>query len=116
MRDDHTRAETINAIADTLRNYDAAAAGGATIEEAARAWVEAGFDDAEEVEDWLHAGCSTPAVARALDDAGLTPEQAALRTKAGLSEEEDTVGHKVTRGDLSLEEARRIANSTFWND
>jgi hypothetical protein len=113
----HTRDdgdETARAVAEVLARRDAA--GGRNPSEAAREWVEHGFDDAEEVEAWLDAGCPDAAGARRLEDAGITPEQAALRTSAGASDAEDTLGRKLSRGDLSLEEARRIITREFWND
>ena len=115
----HTRDgedETARAIAEVLARRGAVAPGGANPSEAAREWLEYGFDDAEEVEAWLDAGCPDAACARRLEGAGITPEQAALRTKAGASGEEDTLGRKLTRGDLSLEEARRIITREFWHD
>jgi hypothetical protein len=81
-----------------------------------REWIEQGFDDPEEVEAWISAGCVEAAQARRLDDAGITPEQAALRTTAGASDADDTLGRKLARGELSLEEARRIITREFWND
>jgi hypothetical protein len=79
-----------------------------------RAWVEQGFDDPEEVADWLAAGCPDPAHARLLDDAGITPEQAALQTREGATPSPDTIARKTARGELSLEEARRIITREFW--
>lgn len=103
------REATIRAVAETLGRRAAAA-------EAAREWVEQGFDDPEEVEAWLAAGCSEAAHARLLDDAGITPEQAALRTSDGASGTEDTLARKLARGEIGLEEARRIITREFWND
>jgi hypothetical protein len=82
---------------------------------AARLWLDAGFADAEEIDDWLAAHCFTPRHARTLDEAGVTPEQAALRTREGRALYEETVAYKFAHGDLTLEEARRIINSDFWN-
>ncbi|HEV2707082.1 MAG TPA: hypothetical protein VGV59_14250 [Pyrinomonadaceae bacterium] len=86
-----------------------------SLEREAHAWLEAGFDDPEEVSDWLDARCFEAQAAQALERAGLTPEQAALRTSAGARQYEETIGFKFARGDLSLEEARRIATEAFWN-
>jgi hypothetical protein len=88
---------------------------GATLEETAREWLNAGFTDADEVEDWLRARCFDAARAQALEMAGLTPEQASLRTRAGTASYEDTIACKFAQGDLSLDEARRIITSHFWN-
>ena len=101
----------VRAVAETLSRR----AGGAG-DDPARAWVEAGFGDPEEVAAWLDAGCLEAAHARRLDDAGITPEQAALRTTAGSSDTEDTLARKFTRGELSLEEARRLITREFWNE
>jgi hypothetical protein len=105
----------ISALAETISRR-AEACAGASAEEAARAWFEQGFDDPEEVEAWLDVGCPEAAHARRLEDAGITPEQAALRTDAGASGAEDTLGRKLARGELSFEEARRIITREFWND
>ncbi|HZG53707.1 MAG TPA: hypothetical protein VEZ40_16380, partial [Pyrinomonadaceae bacterium] len=83
--------------------------------DAARAWIEAGFADPEEVADWLAARCFDPRRAQTLDAAGLTPEQAALRTRAGRADYEETVAYKFAHDDITLEEARRIITSDFWN-
>jgi hypothetical protein len=85
------------------------------VTDTARRWMEAGFDDPEEVADWLRARCFDARGALALERAGLTPEQAAVRTKAGTADYEETIGFKIIKGDLSLEEARRIVTSDFWN-
>jgi hypothetical protein len=102
-------------IGETLRRHGDAVLPGTNAEAAARAWLDAGFTDAEEVEEWLAARCFDPQHAQTLDAAGVTPEQAALRTRAGRADYEETVGGKFSRGDLTLEEARRIITSDFWN-
>ena len=116
MRDENDLAETIRLIGEVLlRHGDEAMKNGATAAEAARAWLDAGFDDPEEVEDWLRARCFSATDAHALEVAGFTPEQAAILTRAGTASYEDTIGYKLTRGDLSTDEARRIITSEFWN-
>jgi len=104
----------INQIASVLKSSETLTpdAGNALAVE----WIDAGFDDPGEVQEWILARCFSPDHARRLDDAGITPEQAALVTTAGLSSRADTVGHKVSTGEMSLEEARRIITSHFWND
>jgi hypothetical protein len=102
-------------IGDALRRHGANALRGTDADTAARAWLDAGFTDADEVDDWLAARCFVPRRAQALDAAGVTPEQAAIRTRAGQDGYEETVGYKFAQGDLSLEEARRIITSDFWN-
>lgn len=107
--------EIVGPIVRALREHGSEALGGATAEEAARRWTVAGFDDADEVQGWLQAGCFTPEHAVRLEAAGFTPEQAALRTKAGRGDYEETIAYKTARDDLSLDEARRIITSEFWN-
>ena len=103
------------ALGALLARHGEAALGGATPEEAARSWLDAGFDDPEEVEDWLRARCFTPEGAQAVERAGITPEQAAALTTAGSPAYEDTIGYKLAHGHLTVEEARRIITSDFWN-
>lgn len=103
-------------IEETLRRHGGdALPEGADAERAARAWLEAGFTDAEEVADWLGARCFDARRAQALDAAGVTPEQAAARTREGRTNEEETIACKFARGHLTLEEVRRIITSDFWN-
>ena len=105
----------LHLIGETLRRHDDALPIGADVEASARAWLDAGFADAEEVDDWLSARCFDPRQAQALEAAGITPEQAALRTRAGRADNEETIACKFSRGDLTLEEARRIITNDFWN-
>jgi HD superfamily phosphodiesterase len=118
MKDEGKHAEVIRGIREVIERHSAATAGfdaTASTEEAARKWLEAGFDDAEEVDEWLAARCFTAEGARVLERAGITPEQAAMRTKAGSTDYEETIAFKIVNGDLSLAEARRIITSAFWN-
>ena len=105
--------ETFAKIVAVIRRFDAS--GGRAPETAAREWLEAGFDDPEEVKDWLSARCSEAAWARRLEEAGITPEQAATLTTSGSDGTQDTIGSKLVKGGLSFEEARRIITSEFWN-
>lgn len=105
----------LNLIGETLRRHGDDALQSTSVEAAARSWLAAGFADAEEVDDWLRARCYEPRHAQTLDDAGITPEQAALRTREGRADDEETVACKFSRGDLTLEEARRIITNDFWN-
>lgn len=107
--------ETIRLICDVLKRHGEETLGGASAEEVARLWVDAGFDDPEEVEAWLRARCFQADRAQALEAAGFTPEQAALRTKAGAADYEDTIAYKLNHNDLSVNEARRIITSAFWD-
>ena len=103
-------------ICDVLERHGEAAHAGAPAETAAYRWLSHGFTDVEEIEDWLAARCFDPARAHELERGGLTPQQAAARTAAGRGDYEDTIAFKIAAGDLSLEEARRIVTSDFWND
>lgn len=108
--------ETIRLISEVLDEHNPdALVGGVTLKEAAHRWVDSGFDDPEEIEAWLLARCFGASHAQALEEAGFTPEQAGLRTKAGTADYEDTIAYKLSRNDLSFDEARRIINSLFWN-
>ena len=114
MADDEQR-QLLARICDVLERHGEAALAGAPAETAAYRWLSHGFADAEDVEDWLAARCFDPARAHELERAGLTPEQAAARTTAGRGNYEDTIAFKIAAGDLSVEEARRIITSDFWN-
>ena len=110
------QADTIRLIRAVLAEHKEEALGhAAATEEVARQWIDAGFDDPEEVDGWLRARCFSPERAQALEAAGFTPEQAALRTTAGTAPYEDTIAYKLSHNDLSLNEARRIITSEFWN-
>ena len=107
--------ETARRVREVLEASGEAALDGAPAESVAYRWLAHGFTDPEEVADWLAARCFRPDLAHELDRAGLTPEQAARRTAAGGGGYEDTVASKIARGDLTLEEARRLITSDFWN-
>ena len=109
------RERNIYLLRETLARYGDEATGSRAPEQAALSWIDAGFD-AEEAGEWLAARCFAPQTARSLELAGFTPEQAALRTTRGAADYGETIAYKVARGDLSLEEARRIITSSFWND
>ena len=115
MTDDDQR-QLLARIRAVLERHGEAALAGAPAETAAYRWLSHGFTDAEEIGDWLAARCFDPARAHELERAGLTPQQAGARTAAGRGDYEDTIAFKISRGDLSLEEARRIITSDFWND
>lgn len=115
MSDQVSEKETVRRLREVLERCGEAALGGAPAETVAYRWRAHGFVDPEEVSDWLAARCFRPDLAHELERAGLTPEQAALRTSAGRGDYEETVAFKIAQGDLSLEEARRIITSDFWN-
>jgi hypothetical protein len=76
--------------------------------DAAEVWAESGFE-AHEVDEWLRARCFDPSAARDLADAGVTPEMARMKTDAGAGDYVDTVGFKVSTGDIEADEARELA-------
>ena len=117
MRDETARGDDglLGELAAVIEGHGAEATRGESSELVAREWIGAGFDDPEEVAEWLAARCFTAAGARLLDDAGITPAQAATLTREGASPVEETIGFKVTRGELSVEAARRIVTDAFWN-
>lgn len=73
-------------------------------EDTAEAWAEVGFDG-HEVDEWLRARCFSPNAARDLAEAGVSAEVARTRTEAGAGDYVDTVGFKVSVGDLDADEA-----------
>ena len=111
-----SQTQLIDDISAVLRRHgDAAMRGDEPLEAVARTWIDAGFDDAEEDEAWLLARCFTADGALMLERAGITAEQASILTNAGTTNDEDTIGHKLTHGNLSPDEAGRIITSRFWN-
>jgi hypothetical protein len=90
--------------ADTIRRYGELAARGGAAEAAAEAWTQFGFDD-EMAARWLQARCFDPEAARALAELGVTPEQAAGRTRDGKGDYLDTLAYKVASGDLTARQA-----------
>ena len=116
MADETGDEEAARRVRELLEASGEAALEGAPARSVAYRWLAHGFTDPEEIADWLAARCFRPDLAHDLERAGLTPEQAAVRTKAGTADYEDTVAHKIARGDLTVEEARRLITSDFWND
>jgi len=86
--------------AETIRQYGELADRGGDAHVAAQAWTDAGFDDPE-AGRWLEARCFDPQAARALADMGVTPKQAAKRTRDGGGGEIETIAYKVANGDLT---------------
>jgi len=85
---------------ETIERYGQFADRGAGPAAAAQAWTEAGFSDALTAR-WLDARCFDPGTARALAELGVSPEQAAARTRDGGGDI-DTIAHKVANGDLTV--------------
>jgi hypothetical protein len=94
-------------VRDVIESHGHFAHGG-NPEDAAETWAESGFE-AHEVEEWLLARCFDPSAARDLADAGVTPEMARMKTGAGAGDYVDTVGFKVSAGDIEVDEARELA-------
>ncbi len=115
MSSDREREKGIHLLSATLARYGDEATGNLTPAQAALRWLNAGFD-AEEAAEWLSARCFDPGVARSMELAGFTPEQGALLTTRGAAGHEETIAYKVARGHLSMDEARRIITSSFWNE
>lgn len=84
---------------ETIKRYGQFAIRGGTAEAAARAWTDAGFDD-QMTSLWLDARCFDAEAARALAELGVTPKQAAVRTRDGGGEI-DTIAHRVANHDLT---------------
>lgn len=98
--------------ADTIRRYGDLADRDGDAQATARAWTDAQFDD-EMTARWLEARCFDPESARELADLGVTPEQAAKRTRDGAGESYiDTIAYKVSMKQLSARQgAARAASS-----
>jgi hypothetical protein len=100
-----TTAETIERFRELFDDGD-------DLAEVARRWTDAGFDD-EEANRWLEARCFDPEAARDLDDLGVTPKQAAKRTRDGAGEFYiDTIAFKVSKGHLSARQGAARADSS----
>jgi hypothetical protein len=93
-------------IRDVIEAHGHFAHGG-NPDDTAETWTESGFE-APEVQEWLNARCFDPNAARDLADAGVTAEMARMKTSAGAADYLDTVGFKVSDGDLEVEEARDL--------
>jgi hypothetical protein len=93
-------------IRDVIESHGHFAHGG-NPDDTAETWAESGFE-APEVEEWLSARCFNPSAARDLADAGVTAEMAQMKTSAGAGDYVDTVGFKVSDGDLEAEKARDL--------
>lgn len=98
--------------AETVERHGEFAARGDDPADVAKRWTDSGFDD-EATERWLDARCFDPEAARDLADLGVTPGQAAKRTRDGAGESYiDTIAYKVSMGQLSARQgAARAASS-----
>lgn len=93
-------------IRDVIERHGHFAHGGKPAD-TAETWAESGFE-AHEVDEWLGSRCFDPSAARDLADAGLTAEMARMKTAAGAGDYVDTVGFKVSTGDIEVDEAREL--------
>ncbi len=84
---------------ETIERYGQLADRGGAAELAAQSWTECGFDD-ETTGRWLEARCFDAQAALALAELGVTPRQAAVRTRDGGGYI-DTIAYKVANGDLT---------------
>ena len=83
----------------TIERYGEFALRGGDAATAAQAWTKAGFDD-ETTAKWLEARCFDPEAAQELAEMGVSPRQAACRTRDG-GNYLDTIAYKVANGDLT---------------
>ena len=97
---------------ETIQHHGELADRGEEPADVAKRWTDCGFDD-EATERWLQARCFDPEAARDLADLGVTPGQAAKRTRDGAGESYiDTIAYKVSMGQLSARQgAARAASS-----
>ena len=58
--------------------------------------------------EWLSARCFDPKAARDLAAVGVDRRDARMKTEAGAGDYTDTVGFKVSTGDIDAEEARSL--------
>lgn len=93
-------------IRDVIERHGHFAHGG-NPDDTAETWLECGFE-AREADEWLSARCFDPGAARDLADAGVSAADARMKTAAGAGDYTDTVGFKVSAGDLEVEEARDL--------
>ncbi|MGI8595044.1 MAG: hypothetical protein ACR2ML_11885 [Solirubrobacteraceae bacterium] len=89
---------------ETIRRFGELADRGGDAKEAAQTWTDAEFDDAMTAR-WLRVRCFDPEAARALAELGVTPEQAAKRTRDGGGDYKDTIAHKVANGEMTARQA-----------
>ncbi len=115
MAADEEQSARLREVCAVLARHGELALQGAPPESAAYDWLAHGFDDAEEIDEWLCARCFRARHARDLERAGFTPAQARLRTNAGRIAYQDTIAYKLAQGDLTMDEARRIITSDFWD-
>jgi hypothetical protein len=98
---------TIRAVIESHGHF----AHGGNPDGTAETWAESGFET-HEVDEWLNARCFDPNAARDLADAGVNAADARMKTEAGAGDFTDTVGFKVSAGDLEPEEARDLLGVT----
>ena len=97
--------------AETIERFGEFATRGRNAAVVAREWSAAGFED-EDAAKWLEARCFDPEVAGALAAIGVTPGQAARKTRDGKRDYRDTIAFKVCSGDLSPRQGAARAMSS----
>jgi hypothetical protein len=97
-------------IRDVIEKHCHFAHGG-NPDDTAETWAESGFE-AHEVDEWLNARCFNPDATRDLADAGVIADDARMKTGAGRGDYMETIGFKVSAGDLEPEEARDLLGVT----
>ncbi len=93
--------ENVEEVRAVVERHGDLALQGRKAEDVAREWDMYGFS-ARAVEAWLSARCFSPKAAYDLAREGFSPEQASILTDAGPGNYTDTVGFKVSKGDLSI--------------
>jgi hypothetical protein len=95
------------AMVEVIKRYGDFAYGNDSPEEVAIEWDDWDISP-EKADAWLSARCFTPEAAHQLEDYDITPEQAGKITEQGTGDYKDTVGYKVSNGDLTIEDAIEI--------
>jgi len=101
--EDIERKLALREIAEALNPYGDWATGCDT-HETAREWNECEFG-ADQVREWLEAGCYRATDAAALRDAGVTPEQAAMEVEVPFWDFRGALAGAVCDGSMSVEGA-----------
>jgi hypothetical protein len=96
---------------ETITRFDGLAEHVGDPADAAKAWTDAGFDDAQTAK-WLEARCFAPSTAGELAELAVTTGQAAMRTRDGKRDYLDTIAYKVAAGDLSPRQGAARASSS----
>jgi hypothetical protein len=101
--------DDIIAVLESDRDF---AIGGDDVEDVAREWTEENFS-ASEVRAWLDARAFSGTAAASMKAKGITPAMAKKRVgpEVGIGGYTDTIGYKVSNGDLSVAKAAALART-----